>query len=94
MDNEKDKEHSADASEEINFENLDCKEIVDLLMEQPELAAKCDWKRMRRQLDGYGWARLLSAQPQFAEQCQWASLEGADWAELLAKQPQFADRCR
>ena len=40
MSNEHDKEHETDASEEIDFKNLDGDELVELLQEQPELADK------------------------------------------------------
>lgn len=77
---------------QIDFTNLSAKECLRILLEHPDQADKCDWKEMRKQLDGLDWVRLLETQPQFADQCRWASLNGYDWAELLAEQPQFADK--
>ncbi len=53
---------------------------------------------MKEQIDfnylgGSQWADLLSAQPQFADKCDWDKLWNTDWAKLLAAQPQFADKC-
>lgn len=44
-------------------------------------------------LTGLEWAQLLCSQPQFADRCDWATLDGNAWHCLLCSQPQFADRC-
>ena len=54
-----------DASEEIDFENLDGWQWSGLLVKQPQFADKCDWSK----LDGGDWAKLLARQPQFADKC-------------------------
>ena len=63
MANEQDRELDTDASGEINIESLDGEELVELLIEQPQLADKCDWSK----LGGDDWASLLKEQPQLAK---------------------------
>ena len=43
---ERDYALTADASEEIDFENLTGTEWVELLIERPECADKCDWAKL------------------------------------------------
>ena len=79
--------------EQPDFNTLPASKRVRILVAHPEHADKCDWKQMRKVLDGQDWTLLLSNQPQFAEHCRWTKLDGGDWARLLAAQPQFADKC-
>ena len=67
---------------QIDFTNLSAKKCLRILLEHPDQADKCDWKEMRRQLDGLDWVWLLSAHPQFADRCLWASLDGYCWARV------------
>ena len=50
-------------------------------------AATRDWSL----LDGWEWAKLLSAQPQFAVHCDWSKLGRADWRKLLSVRPEFRE---
>lgn len=43
--------------------------------------------------DGKDWASLLSKQPRFADNFDWAKLDGSAWATLLGKLPEFAGKC-
>ena len=52
-------------------------------------AATRDWSL----LDGWEWAKLLSAQPQFSVHCNWNKLDNTDVVKLLSEQPQFAEHC-
>ena len=80
--------------EQPDFNTLPAWERVRILVAHPEHANKCDWKQMRKDLNGHNWTLLLSNQPQFAEHCRWTTLDGDNWTALLAAQPQFAEHCR
>ncbi|MBP5542774.1 MAG: hypothetical protein ILM98_01755 [Kiritimatiellae bacterium] len=74
----------------LDLENMDGSEWVDLLLEHPEFAEKCDWTK----LDGEDWVTLLEDCPQFADKCdKWDDISEFSWPWLLAEQPQFADKC-
>ena len=51
------------------------------------------YRYQREEVNGTHWVTLLSAQPQFADRCDWSKLGGEDWVSLLSARPQFADRC-
>ena len=38
--------------------------------------------------------KLLIMHPEFANKCNWESLDFQDWYVLLKKQPQFAKKCK
>lgn len=36
---------------------------------------------------------LLKCRPQFADKCDWSTLDAHDWQDLLVTRPEFADKC-
>jgi formylglycine-generating enzyme required for sulfatase activity len=74
------------SDEDIDYEN--CRNYLllsrDGLVPFPERMNGCDW------------SNLLSHSPQYADLCDWATLNeygGSDWVYLLKAQPQLADKC-
>ena len=81
----------------FSFRTEDSREWIRLLRRHPEYADKCDWNRLRTEVDALEWARLLRARPEFADKCDWnklrKGLDGGKWARLVRGRPEFADRC-
>lgn len=75
-------------AEKCDFSKLYCKDIAHILSKQPQLHERC--KERFKDFAGANWAVLLSAQPQFAGDCNWSAFKLSNWAYLLARQPQFA----
>ena len=40
-------------------------------------------------LNGQRWVNVLVNHPQFADECDWDTLNSRDWSRLLQYQPQF-----
>ena len=69
-------------------------EVLDILLDRPELASHFDlseWNRLG--LDFY-WSHLLVRHPEFAEQCDLSIVTARAAADLLMRHPQFFDRIR
>lgn len=76
-------------TEVFTDESSATRDLAESIVEDPGAAANCDWSKF----DGWNWARILSARPEFADRCDWAKLHGGDWSYLLRAQPQFAGKC-
>lgn len=63
-----------------------------LLMKQPQLASRCDWRfaadwddadnKRHNGFSRWYWVILLNEQPQFADKCDWSAFDGYDIANL------------
>ena len=60
-----------------------------LLIDQPQLAPPEEWWSHLRQRGDLPWGRLLAAQPQFEEYCNWETVSRLELVELALLAPEL-----
>lgn len=43
--------------------------------------------------DGMYWTDLLRFHPEYADDCEWETLEGWNWSSFLCYRPEFYNKC-
>ena len=69
-------------------------EVLDILLDRPELASHFDLSEWNRLGLEFFWSDLLVRHPEFAEQCDLSVVTARAAANLLMRHPQFFDRIR
>ena len=69
-------------------------EVLDILLDRPELASHFDLSEWNRLGFEFFWSDLLVRHPEFAEQCDLSVVTARAAANLLMRHPQFFDRIR
>jgi hypothetical protein len=69
-------------------------EVLDILLDRPELASHFDLSEWNRLGLEFFWSDLLVRHPEFAEQCDWSKITARAAANILLRHPQFFDRIR